>query len=82
MLLTKCLNMDEAYQAIEWKSIFLIAGLLPLGVAMETTGTAAVVADSLIKMELVNPIMALVILFAIGTMLTSVKITRPRGGAS
>ncbi len=48
MVLTRCLTMDEAYQSIEWRSIFLIAGMLPLGVAMETTGTARLLAETMI----------------------------------
>ena len=41
MIITKCLTMDEAYQAIEWKAVFLIAGMLPLGLALTMTGAAA-----------------------------------------
>ena len=41
-------SMDEAYQAIEWRSVFLIAGMLPLGIAMETTGTAQFLADNIV----------------------------------
>ena len=48
MVLTGCLTMDEAYQSIEWRSIFLIAGMLPLGTAMEATGTARYLADLLV----------------------------------
>lgn len=47
MVLTNTLRMDEAYQSIEWKSVFLIAGMLPLGVAMETTGTALLLAEQI-----------------------------------
>jgi di/tricarboxylate transporter len=41
MVLSGILTMDQAYQAIDWKSIFIIAGMLPLGVAMSKTGAAA-----------------------------------------
>jgi len=50
MVLTSCLTMDEAYQSIEWRSVFLIGGMLPLGTAMETTGTAQFLADQLIQL--------------------------------
>src|SRR5690348_4560429 len=41
MLLTGVLNMDEAYKAINWKTIFVVACLIPLGWSMDATGTAA-----------------------------------------
>lgn len=41
MVLTRCLSMEQAYRAIEWRVIFLIAGMLPLGTAMQHTGAAA-----------------------------------------
>ena len=40
LVLTGCLKMDEAYRSVEWQSVFLIAGMLPLGIAMANTGTA------------------------------------------
>jgi di/tricarboxylate transporter len=49
MVLGGCLTMDEAYQSIEWRSIFLIAGMLPLGTAMEVTGTARFLAEGIIS---------------------------------
>ncbi len=48
MILTKCLTMEEAYRYIEWKAVFLIAGMLPLGVALDKTGAASMVAESVI----------------------------------
>jgi len=41
MLLSGVLNMDEAYKAINWKTIFVTACLIPLGWSMDATGTAA-----------------------------------------
>ncbi len=49
MVLTKAINMDEAYESIEWKSVFLIAGMLPMGIAMQNTGTAEFIAESIIN---------------------------------
>jgi len=44
MVITGCLTMEQAYRAIDWRAVFLIAGMLPLGVAMADTGAAAWVA--------------------------------------
>ncbi len=41
MIITGVINMDEAYAAVSWKTVFLLASLIPLGLAMDTTGTAA-----------------------------------------
>jgi di/tricarboxylate transporter len=48
MVLSGTLTMDEAYRSIEWKAVFLIAGMLPLGLAMEKTGTARLLADQIV----------------------------------
>ncbi len=48
MVITRCLSMDEAYRQIEWKAVFLIAGMLPLGTAMQTSGTADFLAHGMI----------------------------------
>jgi di/tricarboxylate transporter len=54
MILTRCLSMEEAYRAIEWKAVFLIAGMLPLGIAMEQTGAAKLLAEAVVG--LVGPL--------------------------
>jgi di/tricarboxylate transporter len=43
MVLTGCLSMDEAYQAIDWRTIVLVAGMLPMGAALKSTGAADVI---------------------------------------
>ncbi len=48
MLLTGVLDMDEAYKAINWKTVFVIACLIPLGWSMDSTGTAAWLAQQVV----------------------------------
>jgi di/tricarboxylate transporter len=48
MVVAQVISMEEAYRAIDWKAVFLIAGMLPLGIAMESTGTAQLLADQLV----------------------------------
>ena len=73
MVLTGCLNMEQAYRAIDWRAIFLIAGMLPLGTAMQDTGAATYLADQV--MSLLGDagpwpvIMGLYILTAMATMI-------------
>jgi di/tricarboxylate transporter len=50
MIITGCLTMEEAYRSIEWKAIFLIAGMLPLGIAMDQTGAAQLLATGMVAM--------------------------------
>jgi len=50
MVVTRCLSMEEAYRAIEWRAVFLIAGLLPLGSALERSGIAAEVAMKVVEL--------------------------------
>ncbi|GAB6043358.1 SLC13 family permease [Endothiovibrio diazotrophicus] len=45
MILTKVLTIDEAYQAVSWKTVFLLASLIPLGMAVEESGTAKWIAE-------------------------------------
>jgi len=48
MVLTRCLTMEEAYRYIEWKAVFLIAGMLPLGTALDNTGAARILAEGVV----------------------------------
>jgi len=49
LILTGCLTNEEAYEAINWEVIFLLAGVLPLGIAMEKTGAAGLISDWLLS---------------------------------
>jgi di/tricarboxylate transporter len=73
MVLTGCLNMEQAYRAIDWRAIFLIAGMLPLGTAMQNTGAATYIADQvMILLGDAGPwpvIMGLYIVTAMATMI-------------
>ncbi|WP_027670312.1 SLC13 family permease [Rheinheimera baltica] len=48
MVASRCLTMEQAYAAIDWRSIFLIAGMLPLGLAMQHSGAAAWLANGVL----------------------------------
>jgi di/tricarboxylate transporter len=50
MVLSDALTMEDAYQAIEWRAVFLIACMLPLGIAMETSGTAQFLANGMVEL--------------------------------
>lgn len=50
MVLVGVVRMDEAYRAVSWKTVFLMAGLIPLGSAMEVTGTATWLAQQMLTL--------------------------------
>lgn len=50
MVLTRCLRLEEAYHAINWQVIFLLGGILPLGIAMQKTGAAGLIAGRAVGM--------------------------------
>lgn len=50
MVLSQVLTIDEAYQSVDWMTVFLLAGLIPLGLAFESTGAAKLIADTLMHM--------------------------------
>ena len=49
MILIGALTMDNAYRSMEWRSIFLVAGMLPVGVALTKTGGAALMANTILS---------------------------------
>jgi len=71
LVLTKCISMDEAYNAIDWKVIFLLAGALSLGVAMYESGTAAIISSFIIDViGSLGPVAVLSAMYIITSILT------------
>ena len=66
MIITGVLTVDEAYRAVDWMTVFLLAGLMPLGMAFEKTGTAAFIAQKVL--EFIGEPTPIVLLAAVGIM--------------
>jgi di/tricarboxylate transporter len=50
MVLSGVISMDEAYAAVSWKTVFLLASLIPLGFAVESSDTASWIAEATLKL--------------------------------
>ncbi|CCQ33847.1 SLC13 family permease [Halorhabdus tiamatea] len=73
MVLTGCLKPAEMYDAVEWDVIFLLAGVIPLGIALEVTGGAALLADGIVAVApSLPPIVVLGLLYVVTALLTNV----------
>ncbi|MCC7564758.1 MAG: SLC13 family permease [Methanomicrobiaceae archaeon] len=68
MVALRVITIDEAYRAVDWRTIVLIGGLIPLGIAMDTTGTAEFVATALLQVLLDRHV--LILLLAVGLLTT------------
>jgi di/tricarboxylate transporter len=49
LVLAGCITLEEAYNSIDWKIIFLLAGVLSLGIALEKTGTAELLSSAMVR---------------------------------
>ena len=73
MVLTGCLTMDDAYNAIDWKSIVLIAGMLPMSTALQEVGLVERVANGLTGgLGDYSPVIILAVLFLMTSVFTQV----------
>jgi di/tricarboxylate transporter len=73
MILTGCLTMDEAYAAIDWKSILLVAGMLPMSIALEKVGLVGMAAAQLTAwIGNVGPVAVMASLFLVTALFTQV----------
>jgi len=68
MILTGVLTIDEAYTSVDWMTVFLLGGLIPLGIAFEKTGAASYIANTI--MGAIGTVSPIVLLTVIG-LLTS-----------
>jgi len=73
MVLTGCLSMDDAYQSVDWKSIVLIAGMLPMSTALEKVGVVNLAAEGLTNsLGQLHPLAVMAGLFLITSTFTQV----------
>lgn len=71
MVLAGCLDADEVYESIDWRIILLLAGLLPLGVAMTETGAAAFLVDNTLGLVAgFGPWVVLAVMYLLALLLT------------
>lgn len=71
LVLTRCITMEEAYNAIDWKVIFLLAGAISLGVAMDVSGTATLISVFLINIiGALGPAAIVSVLYIITSLMT------------
>ena len=71
MVVSRCLTIEEAYEAIDWKIIFMLGGILPLGLAMEQSGTALWLVNTVMApFADCGPMVVLALLYLITAVLT------------
>jgi len=73
LVATKCISLEETYKAVDWKVIFLLGGILSLGVALEKTGAALLVSNKMIDLlGGIGPVAVVAALFFLTSILTSI----------
>ncbi len=73
MVLSKVLSIDEAYESVDWMTVFLLGGLIPLGIAFEKTGAAKLIAETIMTtMGTVSPLILLTVIAILTSFFTLV----------
>ncbi len=73
MIITKCLRVDEAISSLDAGTLFLLAGTIPLGLAMETTGLAQDIVDLMLRfLGDANPVVFLSVFYLMTNLLTQI----------
>jgi di/tricarboxylate transporter len=71
LVLTRCLRLEEAYHAINWQVIFLLAGILPLGIAMQKSGAAGFIAERAVgTVGHMGPVAVLAVVYLMTSVMT------------
>jgi di/tricarboxylate transporter len=74
MVLSKVVTINEAYRAVDWRTVFLLGGLIPLGMAVDQTGTAQWIAKGVVAGlgPLMSPLLLLIVLAVLSCLFTMV----------
>ena len=73
MVATRCVAIEQAYREIDVRIFVMIAGVIPLGIAMEQTGTAGLFANGLLHVVADwSPLAVLLVMFAVAGLLTQI----------
>jgi di/tricarboxylate transporter len=74
MIMTRVITINEAYRAVDWRTVFLLGGLIPLGMAMDQTGTAEWIAGGIVSGlgTLMSPLLLLIVLATLSCLFTMV----------
>ena len=80
MVLSGVMNVEEAYEAVSWKTVFLLASLIPLGMAVENTGTAAWIAQQ--TLNILGDVPTWVLQTALATLATFFTLVMSNVGAT
>jgi di/tricarboxylate transporter len=80
MILSKVLTIDEAYKAVDWMTVFMLAGLIPLGIAFQKTGAANYIAVNI--MNFIGDVSPLVLLAVIGGLTSFFTLVTSNVGAT
>lgn len=73
MVLTRCLDTDDLHESVSWDVIFLLAGVIPLGLAMQKSGAAELLANMLAKTgDHMHPLLLLMLFYVFTTILTEI----------
>ena len=73
VLLTRCLEPQEAYRAVDWKVVFMIFGMLGFGMAIEKSGLAQLIANGLTQgLGIENPYVMLALMYLLAAVMTEI----------